>query len=98
VSGDGAEGADMVQLFVVDRATLEHEFAAGYQALRPGGLLWVTYPSAGSGAATDLSRNHGWGVLHRAGLTATDELDLDASWEALRFRPAAEVEGSALPG
>jgi len=98
-SDNGAiAGADLVQLFVTDRATLEREFPVRHGDLKPGGRLWVTYPHAGSGVATDLSRNHGWGMLHGAGLTATDELSLDESWEALRFQPAAEVEGSAIPG
>ncbi|HEY0831799.1 MAG TPA: 1-acyl-sn-glycerol-3-phosphate acyltransferase [Candidatus Dormibacteraeota bacterium] len=97
-SGNGAGAADVVQLFVADRAALEHEFSARYGALRPGGRLWVTYPNARSGVATDLSRNHGWGVLHSAGLTATDELSLDMSWQALRFQTSAEVEGSTIPG
>ena len=97
-SGNGAGAADVVQLFVGGRAELEQGFAAGYGALKPGGMLWVTYPTAGSGVATDLSRNHGWGVLHGAGLSATDELSLDGSWEALRFQPSAQVEGSAIPG
>ncbi len=97
-SGNGAGAADVVQLFVGGRAELERGFAAGYGALKPGGVLWVTYPTAGSGVATDLSRNHGWGVLHGAGLSATDELSLDGSWEALRFQPSAQVEGSAVPG
>ncbi len=98
VSGDGADAADVVHLFATDRAALERDFAAGYRVLKPGGRLWVAYPNAGSGAATDLSRNHGWGVLHSAGLTATDELSLDGSWDAVRFQPSADVEGSAIPG
>ncbi len=97
-SGDGADAADVVQLFAPDRAALERDFAAGYRALKHGGRFWVAYPNAGSGAATDLSRNHGWGVLHGAGLAATDELSLDGSWEAMRFQPSADVEGSAIPG
>jgi 1-acyl-sn-glycerol-3-phosphate acyltransferase len=96
--GNGAEAADVLQLFVADRAALEREFSTRYGALKPGGRLWVTYPNAGSGVTTDLSRNHGWGVLHSAGLTATDELSLDVSWQALRFQPSSEVEGSSIPG
>ncbi|TMC82179.1 MAG: 1-acyl-sn-glycerol-3-phosphate acyltransferase [Chloroflexi bacterium] len=97
-SGNGAEAADLVQLFVADRAALEQKFAAGFRALKPGGLLWVSYPNAASSRATDLSRNHGWGVLHGAGLTATDEISVDGSWEALRFQPSAQVERGVVPG
>ena len=97
-SGNGAGAADVVQMFVADRAALQHEFSAGYGALKPGGRLWVAYPNVGSGVATDLSRNHGWAVVYGAGLTATDEISLDGSWEALRFEPSAQVERSPVPG
>jgi 1-acyl-sn-glycerol-3-phosphate acyltransferase len=89
--------ADLVQLFVSDRAQLEREVGAALTAGKPGGVLWVTYPSAASGAAADLSRNHGWGVLNTAGLTATTEISVDGDWDALRFQPFAEVPGSAIP-
>ena len=95
----GGEGgpADFVQLFASDRAQLERDFQAGLKALRPGGLLWIAYPGPQSGAATDLSRNHGWGVLHAHGLTATDEFSLDSAWDAVRFQAAAQVAGSEIP-
>ena len=97
-SGNGAGIADVVQIFVADRAGLELEFSGRYAALKRGGRLWVTYPNAGSTVTTDLSRNHGWGVLYAAGLTATDQVSLEGSWEALRFQPTAEIEGRAIPG
>lgn len=86
--------ADVVQLFVRNRTQLESDFPAAFQAMRAGGVLWVSYPKAGE----DLSRNHGWGVLQKAGLTATDEVSLDGDWDALRFQPSAEVRGSEIPG
>ena len=86
--------ADVVQLFARNRAELERDFPAALKAMRPGGTFWVIYPKVGD----DLSRNHGWGVLHTAGLTDTDESSLDAEWDALRFQPIAEVEGGAIPG
>lgn len=89
--------ADVVQLFVADRNQLEREAATALRAAKPGGVLWVTFPSAASGVASDLSRNHGWGVLHNAGLIATSEISVDRSWDALRFQPSAEVAGSAIP-
>jgi 1-acyl-sn-glycerol-3-phosphate acyltransferase len=97
VGADEGDQADFVQLFAADRAQLERDFAVGFKALRPGGLLWVAYPSPQSGAAADLSRNHGWGVVHAAGLTATDEVKLDTAWDAVRFQPAAQVSGSEIP-
>ena len=86
--------ADVVQLFARNRAELERDFPTAFKAVKPGGTLWVIYPKV----SEDLSRNHGWSVLHSAGLTDTDEISFDAEWDALRFQPLAEVKGSAIPG
>lgn len=94
---DGASGpADVVQLFARDRAQLERDAGAAQNALKPGGILWASYPSSVD-QQSDLSRNHGWGTLNRAGLTATIQVGLDRSWDAVRFQPYAEVKGSAIP-
>jgi 1-acyl-sn-glycerol-3-phosphate acyltransferase len=94
---NGAGGqADVVQIFARDRAQLERDAGAARQALKPGGILWASYPSS-PGHQSDLSRNHGWGVLNSAGLTATIHVGLDRRWDALRFQPTAEVKGGAIP-
>ena len=91
---ESLDQADVVELFARNRAELERDFPAALKAMKPGGTFWVIYPKVGE----DLSRNHGWGVLHGAGLTDTDEISLDAEWDALRFQPTAEVEGGTIPG
>jgi 1-acyl-sn-glycerol-3-phosphate acyltransferase len=94
---DSASGwADVVQLFARDRAQLERDAGAAQIALKPGGIFWASYPSAGD-QQSDLSRNHGWGALNRAGLTATIQVGLDGSWDAVRFQPVGEVKGGAIP-
>jgi 1-acyl-sn-glycerol-3-phosphate acyltransferase len=94
---DGSSGqADVVQLFARDRAQLERDAGAAQGALRPGGILWASYPSTVD-RQSDLTRNHGWGALNRIGLTATIHVDLDQDWDAVRFQPFAEVKGSAIP-
>jgi 1-acyl-sn-glycerol-3-phosphate acyltransferase len=90
------EPADVVHLFATDRASLEREFPAAFQALKPGGAFWVSYPRARSVAASDLNRNHGWGVLHTAGLRATDEVKLDGDWDAIRFVPGGDIPGADM--
>ena len=95
-AADGAGGlADVVQIFARDRAQLERDAGAAQNALKPGGILWASYPSADQ--QSDLSRNHGWGALNRAGLTATTQVGLDRDWDAVRFQPSAEVKGAAIP-
>jgi len=88
--------ADVVQLFARDRAQLERDAGAARIALKPGGILWASYPAAVE-QQSDLSRNHGWSALSRAGLTATVQVDLNREWDALRFQPSNEVRGAAIP-
>lgn len=89
--------ADVVLLFASDRAQLERDGASAMQALKPGGTLWLAYPSPASGRQTDLSRKHGAGLFGKAGFTDTTATSIDDRWDALRFQPAAEVPGSAIP-
>ena len=92
----GGADVDFVQLFAQSRDELEREFVGAFKALKPHGLLWVAYPNPG-GAQSDLSRNHGWHVLHGAGLTATEEAAIDDRWAAIRFQPSGDVPGSTIP-
>jgi 1-acyl-sn-glycerol-3-phosphate acyltransferase len=84
-----ADGHDVVQLFARDRAELDRDAPAALQALRRGGVLWMSYPKPGAGAGSDLTRDHGWGVLHSAGLVAVTQVSVDGAWNALRFEPHA---------
>lgn len=92
-----ASPADVVVLFAADRAQLERYGATAMQSMKAGGVLWLAYPSPGSGRQTDLSRRHGAGMLGKAGFTDTTAISVDAQWDALRFQPMADVPGSTIP-
>ena len=89
---DGHHDADVVELFALDRAGLERDFPAAFATLKADGQFWVIYPSPDSGRATDLSHNHGMGVLGAAGFAAMEDVKLDAGWNAKRF-----VRGRSIP-
>ena len=82
---------DVVQLFARDRAQLERDVGAALSAMKPGGMLWTSYPKPSAGPGSDLSRDHGWGVLHAAGLIAVTQISVADEWHALRWRPTAEA-------
>ena len=82
---------DVVQLFARDRAQLERDADAAMSALKPGGILWMAYPKPSSGPGSDLNRDHGWGMLHGAGLVAVTQISVADGWNALRWRPNAEA-------
>src|SRR5258708_303108 len=93
--GCGLSG--VVQLFARSRAELEGDAAAAMSSLKPGGVLWMAYPKPSDGPGSDLSRDHGWGVLHAAGLVAVTQISVADGWNALRWRSNAEAvaEGQA---
>jgi 1-acyl-sn-glycerol-3-phosphate acyltransferase len=82
---------DVVQLFAEDRATLERHAKAAHGALKPGGVLWMAYLNPAALRGSDLTRDHGWGVLHSAGLVAVKQIEIDTTWLALRFEPASQA-------
>jgi hypothetical protein len=82
---------DFIQVFAVDRATLDREIGGARAALEPGGLLWVSYPKGSSKVPTDLSRNVFWEALGHLGVRPVTQVSVDEVWSALRFRPTAEV-------
>ena len=49
--------ADVILLFVTDRARLEAALPPLLTASKPGAILWVAYPKLGSSLAGDLSRD-----------------------------------------
>lgn len=88
---DGAH--DVVQLFAEDRTTLERHAENARKALRPGGVLWLSYLNPSALRGSDLTRDHGWGILHGAGLVAVKQVEIDRTWLALRFEPVPEAAG-----
>jgi hypothetical protein len=80
---------DVVHLFVGNAAALERSAPVAVAAVRPGGVLWVSYPKRSPGVSTDLSRDCGWAPLARAGLIPVSQVAVDDVWSALRFRPGS---------
>jgi 1-acyl-sn-glycerol-3-phosphate acyltransferase len=93
-AGVAVAPSDVVLLYAGSRAELEARAAEAMAVVKPGGRLWVAYPADGS---ADLNRNHGWGALNRARMTATEDIELDAAWRATRFEPLATVPAAEIP-
>jgi hypothetical protein len=95
---DGAEivtaaggKCEVVHVFVRDTAELDRHASAAREALKPGGVLWFSYPKRQKGVDTDINRDQGWDPLKREGLVAVTQIAIDDLWSALRFRPEPEV-------
>jgi hypothetical protein len=82
---------DFVQLFIYNRADVETQIKVAVQALKPGGLLWLSYPKKSSKIKTDVTRDIGWDAVHEAGFDGVTLISIDDTWSAMRYRPLAEV-------
>lgn len=85
---------DVVHLFARDRAGLAAHGPVALGAVKPDGLLWISYPKQSSRIATDINRDAGWDVLNAAGYRPVTQIAIDDVWSALRFRPVALVKPS----
>jgi hypothetical protein len=78
---------DMIHLFVKEKAELDQYALHIIQALKPAGLLWISYPKQSARLPTDITRDKGWDVLSEAGWRPVTQISIDRVWSALRFRP-----------
>jgi hypothetical protein len=78
---------DWIQLFVKTQAELEQVIARVRTALRPAGLLWITFPKGSSKIQTDLTRDRGWDALQALDLKWINLISVDDTWSAFSLRP-----------
>ena len=95
VETNGQGPFDYVQLFVDKKGDIDANASKAIQALKPGGLLWFSYPKKSSAIKTDISRDVGWEAVYAAGFRPVTQIAIDATWSALRFRPRADVKPRA---
>ena len=78
---------DWVQLFVKTQAELERVIAHVRAALKPAGILWITFPKGTSKIQTDLTRDKGWDALQAIDLKWINLISVDEKWSAFALRP-----------
>ncbi|MCC9168470.1 YdeI/OmpD-associated family protein [Pontibacter harenae] len=105
VSESITEGSvyDVVQLFVHQKAELEHFAPLATAALRAEGMLWIAYPKKTSKVTSDLTRDEGWAAIKELGYEGVRQIAVDDTWSALRFvhkanRKKPSKMGVDLPG
>lgn len=82
---------DVVHLFVRNKAELGRDGLMAIQAVKPGGILWISYPKQSSKVTTDLNRDVLWKVFPNKEWRPVTQISIDEVWSALRFRPQSEV-------
>ena len=83
---------DWVQLFVKTQAELAQAIAHVRAALKPAGMLWITFPKGTSKIQTDLTRDRGWDALQPIDLKWITLISVDDTWSAFALRPSKPGE------
>ncbi len=83
---DTAEpGAEIIHLFVRDKADLAAKAAAVAKAVAPGCALWVSWPKKASPLFVDLTEGGVRDALLPTGLVDVKVAAVDADWSGLKF-------------
>lgn len=78
--------AAVVLAFVKDRADLEGSVPDLARSMNKGAALWIAYPKASSGVATDIDRDKIWSWAKANGMDAVAIFAIDDTWSALRLK------------
>lgn len=78
--------ADVVLLFVPDRAGFDAELPALLKKTQKTAILWLAYPKLTSSLAADLSRDVIHKLAPRYGLDTVSQIAIDEDWSALRLK------------
>jgi hypothetical protein len=76
---------DFIHYFTTERAILNHDFAMLKAALRPAGMLWVSWPKRAAKVPTDLDENIVRAIGLDHGLVDVKVAAIDTIWSGLKF-------------
>lgn len=83
---DPSGPADVVQVFVSSREELDDRLPPAKPLVKPGGLLWVTYPKGSPKARADVNRDTIREYARTIGLEGIAMISVDDTWSALRVK------------
>ncbi|MFC2014520.1 hypothetical protein ACFLUP_00835 [Chloroflexota bacterium] len=86
VLGEPGIPADLVQVFFTAKKEVEEHLEKLKSSLKPGGLLWLTYPKGTSKQKTDVNRDIIWEIAKRYGFQAVAMISVDNTWSAMRLK------------
>jgi hypothetical protein len=76
--------AEVILLFVSNRAKLDAQLPALLKKALPTAILWLAYPKLTSSLAADLSRDVIHTLAPKYGLDTVSQIAIDDDWSALR--------------
>ncbi len=80
-----APGAEVVQVFVADRAALAAAVPRLMQLPAPGGMIWISWPKKTSALFRDLTENDVRALILPTGWVDVKVVAVDADWSGLKL-------------
>jgi len=84
-----AANSDVVLVFVKDNADLQKRLPKVIASMQPQMILWVAYPKQSGPVKSDLNRDTLYPRVVELGWTPNQQISVDDTWSALRFKPIA---------
>ena len=81
----GARDRDFIHGFTTARAVLENNAEPLRRAIRPDGMVWISWPKKASKVATDITEDVIREVLLPTGLVDVKVAAVDAVWSGLKL-------------
>jgi hypothetical protein len=78
---------DWIQIFVQNKAELDRLAPKAAKALKPDGILWISFPKGSSKIQTDLTRDQGWDIIRTLDLKWITLISVSETWSAFSLRP-----------
>ena len=83
---ESKQPVDLVHIFAAAKGELEALIGGVRPVLKPGGLLWVSYPKGTSGVRADINRDIIWKYAQTVGFQAVSMIAFDETWSAMRLK------------
>ena len=83
---NGVGPFDLIQTFVSSQAAFEAQLSGLKAALKPKGLLWITYPKGAAKIKSDITRDTIWRYAKTVGLDGVAMVAVDDTWSAMRLK------------
>jgi len=102
---DGPGQATFSLVFVITQKDLDTLGKAVAKKAKGDAIVWFAYPKGTSKKyKSEISRDHGWDLLRKAGFETVRSIAIDEDWTGLRFRRTefiksmTSAEGKARAG
>ncbi len=88
---------DFILAFALNKSDVNRISPQAIHNISPDGKLWIAFPRNKKGRnKSEITRDTGWDMLHKAGYLRVSQVNIDDEWSALRFRNSKYVKSANI--